>query len=166
MAAKFQNRAIVVLYQGQALTQDVKAALLQVMAPFVHDLTKCDMFQLDSTDLAVAATGKALKSVTINFTPKVTTPETEAAKLLGITFEKTLKTGNSVLLTLQLITTLQNCIDNPSDTSTAILRALKLAAKPSFFISADSNELQKYNLTAQAVEVIRNVLKAKGIDYE
>lgn len=166
--AKFTNRGIVILYQGMALTSDVEEALLQVIAPFVHSGSKADIFQLNSSDIAIAAASKAVDNgkIKVVVSPEQTTPENEAAKLIGVTFEDSLKTKNPIIFALRLVEAIQYCVGNPSDTAVATLRALKLAAKPGFIISVDSKELKKYNITSKMLDVIRNVLTAKGISYE
>lgn len=165
--AKFQNRGIVILYQGQAVPEDVEAAILQIIAPLTGSKrSKADIFQLDAADIAQASATRILNTphATIHFDIK--SPEIEAANLIGIAFEDSLKTGNPIIFTLKLIESVEYAKNNINDATTATLRALKLAAKPGFAYAVGSDTLTKYHLGSEMISAIRAVLTAKRIPYE
>ena len=169
MAANFTNRGIVILYYGQKVTPDIEKAILKVIAPFMYgNKSKADVFQLDSSNLAIAAAGKAIndKSIVIDFTPKVKSPESAAADLIGLTFEEQLKTENPIILATAVSEGINKIAHSAKESDIAFLKALKLVVKPGFQLSVGSETLEKYNLTSQAIQTIRTVLKYKGIPYE
>lgn len=167
--AKATNRGIVILYQGQSLTKDVEEAILKIIAPFTYgNEGKADVFQLNANNLALAAAGQAQRGKLIYLnvksnTPEVKTPEVKAADLVGITFEKQLKDEDPVLFVLRVSSVVNAAKNDGSDGSIALIRALKIAAKPGFSFSVGSEILEKYHLTSQALEIIRRVLKANDI---
>lgn len=165
--AKATNRGIVILYQGQSLTSDVEKAILQIIAPFTYgNEGKADVFQLNANNLALAAAGQAQRGKLIYFNVKSDTPEVKAADLIGITFEKQLKDEDPVLFVLRVSSAVNAAKNDSSDGAVALIRALKIAAKPGFSFSVGSEILEKYHLTSQALEIIRRVLKANDIPYE
>lgn len=165
--AKATNRGIVILYQGQSLTKDVEEAILKIIAPFTYgNEGKADVFQLNANNLALAAAGQAQRGKLIYFNVKSDTPEVKAADLIGITFEKQLKDEDPVLFVLRVSSVVNAAKNDASDGSIALIRALKIAAKPGFSFSVGSEILEKYHLTSQALEIIRRVLKANDIPYE
>ena len=165
--AKATNRGIVILYQGQSLTKDVEEAILKIIAPFTYrNEGKVDVFQLNANDLALAAAGQTQRGKLIYFNVKSDTPEVKAADLIGITFEKQLKDEDQILLVMRISSAVNAAKNNGSDGSIALIRALKIAAKPGFSFSVGSEILEKYHLTSQALEIIRRVLKANDIPYE
>lgn len=165
--AKATNRGIVILYQGQSLTKDVEEAILKIIAPFTYgNEGKADVFQLNANNLALAAAGQAQRGKLIYFNVKSDTPEVKAADLIGITFEKQLKDENLVLFVMRVSSAINAAKNDASDGSIALIRALKIAAKPGFSFSVGSEILEKYHLTSQALEIIRRVLKANDIPYE
>lgn len=167
MAAKFTNRGIVILYQGQSLTKDVEEAILKIIAPFTYgNEGKADVFQLNANNLALAAAGQAQRGKLIYFNVKSDTPEIKAADIIGITFEKQLKDEDPVLFVLRVSSAVNAAKNDASDGAVALIRALKIAAKPGFSFSVGSEILEKYHLTSQALEIIRRVLKANDISYE
>lgn len=165
--AKATNRGIVILYQGQSLTKDVEEAILKIIAPFAYgNEGKADVFQLNANNLALAAAGQAQRGKLIYFNVKSDTPEVKAADLIGITFEKQLKDEDPILLVMRISSAINAAKNDGSDGSIALIRALKIAAKPGFSFSVGSEILEKYHLTSQALEIIRRVLKANDIPYE
>lgn len=165
--AKATNRGIVILYQGQSLTKNVEEAILKIIAPFAYgNEGKADVFQLNANDLALAAAGQVQRSKLIYFNVKSDTPEVKAADLIGITFEKQLKDEDPILLVMRISSAINAAKNDGSDGSIALIRALKIAAKPGFSFSVGSEILEKYHLTSQALEIIRRVLKANDIPYE
>lgn len=166
--AKATNRGIVILYQGQSLTKNVEEAILKIIAPFAYgNEGKADVFQLNANDLALAAAGQVQRSKLIYSNVKsVRTPEVKAADLIGITFEKQLKDEDPILLVMRISSAINAAKNDGSDGSIALIRALKIAAKPGFSFSVGSEILEKYHLTSQALEIIRRVLKANDIPYE
>lgn len=165
--AKATNRGIVILYQGQSLTKDVEEAILKIIAPFTYgNEGKADVFQLNANNLALAAAGQAQRDKLIYFNVKSDTAEVKAADLIGITFEKQLKDEDPVLFVLRVSSVVNAAKNNGSDGSIALIRALKIAAKPGFSFSVGSEILEKYHITSQALEIIRRVLKANDIPYE
>ena len=165
--AKATNRGIVILYQGQSLTKDVEEAIVKIIAPFTYgNEGKADVFQLNANNLALAAAGQAQRGKLIYFNVKSNTPETKAADIIGITFEKQLKDEDPVLLVLRVSSVINTAKNDGSDGSIALIRALKIAAKPGFSFSVGSEILEKYHLTSQAIEIIRRVLTANNIPYE
>lgn len=165
--AKATNRGIVILYQGQSLTKDVEEAILKIIAPFTYgNEGKADVFQLNANNLALAAAGQAQRGKLIYFNVKSDTAEVKAADLIGITFEKQLKDEDPVLFVLRVSSVVNAAKNNGSDGSIALIRALKIAAKPGFSFSVGSEILEKYHITSQALEIIRRVLKANDIPYE
>ena len=165
--AKATNRGIVILYQGQSLAKDVEEAILKIIAPFTYgNEGKADVFQLNANNLALAAAGQAQRSKLIYFNVKSDTPEVKAADLIGITFEKQLKDEDPILLVMRISSAINAAKNNGSDGSIALIRALKIAAKPGFGFSVGSEILEKYHLTSQAIEIIRRVLTANNIPYE
>lgn len=165
--AKATNRGIVILYQGQSLTKDVEEAILKIIAPFTYgNEGKADVFQLNANNLALAAAGQAQRGKLIYFNVKSDTPEVKAADLIGITFEKQLKDEDPILLVMRISSAINAAKNDGSDGSIALIRALKIAAKPGFSFSVGSEILEKYHLTSQALEIIRRVLKANDIPYE
>lgn len=165
--AKATNRGIVILYQGQSLTKDVEEAILKIIAPFTYgNEGKADVFQLNANNLALAAAGQAQRGKLIYFNVKSDTPEIKAADLIGITFEKQLKDEDPILLVMRVSSAINAAKNDGSDGSIALIRALKIAAKPGFSFSVGSEILEKYHLTSQALEIIRRVLKANDIPYE
>lgn len=165
--AKATNRGIVILYQGQSLTKDVEEAILKIIAPFTYgNEGKADVFQLNANNLALAAAGQAQRSKLIYFNVKSDTPEVKAADLIGITFEKQLKDEDPILLVMRISSAINAAKNDGSDGSIALIRALKIAAKPGFSFSVGSEILEKYHLTSQALEIIRRVLKVNDIPYE
>lgn len=165
--AKATNRGIVILYQGQSLTKDVEEAIVKIIAPFTYgNEGKADVFQLNANNLALAAAGQAQRSKLIYFNVKSDTPEAKAADLIGITFEKQLKDEDPVLFVLRVSSVVNAAKNDGSDGSIALIRALKIAAKPGFGFSVGSEILEKYHLTSQAIEIIRRVLTANNIPYE
>lgn len=170
MSAKFSNKGIVILYQGQGITPDVEEAILHIIAPFVHNKSKADVFQLNSSDFAIAAAGATIKNgktITIDFTPKTqTSPEEEAAKVVGLMFEKQLKTEDPIVLAIAVASTIDVIAHSARDTDIALLRALKLVVKPGFPLIVGSDILEKYNLNASAIQTIRTVLKTRSIINE
>ena len=165
--AKATNRGIVILYQGQSLTKNVEEAILKIIAPFTYgNEGKADVFQLNANDLALAAAGQVQRSKLIYFNVKSDTPEVKAADLIGITFEKQLKDEDPILLVMRISSAINAAKNDGSDGSIALIRALKIAAKPGFSFSVGSEILEKYHLTSQALEIIRRVLKANDIPYE
>lgn len=164
---KATNRGIVILYQGQSLTKDVEEAILKIIAPFTYgNEGKADVFQLNANNLALAAAGQAQRGKLIYFNVKPDTPEAKAADLIGITFEKQLKDEDPVLFILRVSSAVNAAKNNSSIGAVALIRALKIAAKPGFSFSVGSEILEKYHLTSQALEIIRRVLKANDIPYE
>lgn len=164
---KATNRGIVILYQGQSLTKDVEEAILKIIAPFTYgNEGKADVFQLNANNLALAAAGQAQRGKLIYFNVKPDTPEVKAADLIGITFEKQLKDEDPVLFVLRVSSVVNAAKNDSSDGAVALIRALKIAAKPGFSFSVGSEILEKYHLTSQALEIIRRVLKANEIPYE
>lgn len=165
--AKATNRGIVILYQGQSLTKNVEEAILKIIAPFTYgNEGKADVFQLNANNLALAAAGQAQRSKLIYFNVKSDTPEVKAADLIGITFEKQLKDEDPILLVMRISSAINAAKNDGSDGSIALIRALKIAAKPGFGFSVGSEILEKYHLTSQALEIIRRVLTANDIPYE
>ena len=165
--AKATNRGIVILYQGQSLTKDVEEAIVKIIAPFTYgNEGKADVFQLNANNLALAAAGQAQRGKLIYFNVKSDTPEVKAADLIGITFEKQLKDEDPILLVMRISSAINAAKNDGSDGSIALIRALKIAAKPGFGFSVGSKILEKYHLTSQAIEIIRRVLKANNIPYE
>ena len=165
--AKATNRGIVILYQGQSLTKDVEEAIVKIIAPFTYgNEGKADVFQLNANNLALAAAGQAQRGKLIYFNVKSDTPETKAADLIGITFEKQLKDEDPVLFVLRVSSVVNAAKNDGSDGSIALIRALKIAAKPGFSFLVGSEILEKYHLTSQAIEIIRRVLTANNIPYE
>jgi acetylglutamate kinase len=165
--AKATNRGIVILYQGQSLTKDVEEAILKIIAPFTYgNEGKADVFQLNANNLALAAAGQAQRSKLIYFNVKSDTPEVKAADLIGITFEKQLKDEDPILLVMRISSAINAAKNDGSDGSIALIRALKIAAKPGFSFSVGSEILEKYHLTSRALEIIRRVLKVNDIPYE
>ena len=165
--AKATNRGIVILYQGQSLTKDVEEAIVKIIAPFTYgNEGKADVFQLNANNLALAAAGQAQRGKLIYFNVKSDTPEAKAADLIGITFEKQLKDEDPVLFVLRVSSVINAAKNDGSDGSIALIRALKIAAKPGFSFSVGSEILEKYHLTSQAIEIIRRVLTANNIPYE
>lgn len=165
--AKATNRGIVILYQGQSLTKDVEEAIVKIIAPFTYgNEGKADVFQLNANNLALAAAGQAQRGKLIYFNVKSDTPEVKAADLIGITFEKQLKDEDPVLFVLRVSSVVNAAKNDGSNGSIALIRALKIAAKPGFGFSVGSEILEKYHLTSQALEIIRRVLKANDIPYE
>lgn len=165
--AKATNRGIVILYQGQSLTKDIEEAILKIIAPFTYgNEGKADVFQLNANNLALAAAGQAQRGKLIYFNVKSNTPEVKAADLIGITFEKQLKDEDPILLVMRISSAINAAKNDGSDGSIALIRALKIAAKPGFSFSVGSEILEKYHLTSQALEIIRRVLKANDIPYE
>jgi acetylglutamate kinase len=165
--AKATNRGIVILYQGQSLTKNVEEAILKIIAPFTYgNEGKADVFQLNANDLALAAAGQVQRSKLIYFNVKSDTPEVKAADLIGITFEKQLKDEDPILLVMRISSAINAAKNDVSDGSIALIRALKIAAKPGFSFSVGSEILEKYHLTSQALEIIRRVLTANNIPYE
>lgn len=165
--AKATNRGIVILYQGQSLTKDVEEAIVKIIAPFTYgNEGKADVFQLNANNLALAAAGQAQRGKLIYFNVKSDTPEAKAADLIGITFEKQLKDKDPVLFVLRVSSVINAAKNDGSDGSIALIRALKIAAKPGFSFSVGSEILEKYHLTSQAIEIIRRVLTANNIPYE
>lgn len=165
--AKATNRGIVILYQGQSLTKDVEEAIVKIIAPFTYgNEGKADVFQLNANNLALAAAGQAQRGKLIYFNVKSDTPEVKAADLIGITFEKQLKDEDPILLVMRISSAINAAKNNVSDGSIALIRALKIAAKPGFGFSVGSEILEKYHLTSQAIEIIRRVLTANNIPYE
>ena len=165
--AKATNRGIVILYQGQSLTKDVEEAIVKIIAPFTYgNEGKADVFQLNANNLALAAAGQAQRGKLIYFNVKSDTTETKAADLIGITFEKQLKDEDPVLFVMRISSAINAAKNNVSDGSIALIRALKIAAKPGFSFSVGSEILEKYHLTSQAIEIIRRVLTANNIPYE
>lgn len=165
--AKATNRGLVILYQGQSLTKDVEEAILKIIAPFTYgNEGKADVFQLNANNLALAAAGQAQRGKLIYFNVKSDTPEVKAADLIGITFEKQLKDEDPVLFVLRVSSAVNAAKNDASDGAVALIRALKIAAKPGFSFSVGSEILEKYHLTSQALEIIRRVLKANDISYE
>ena len=165
--AKTTNRGIVILYQGQSLTKDVEEAIVKIIAPFTYgNEGKADVFQLNANNLALAAAGQAQRDKLIYFNVKSNTPEVKAADLIGITFEKQLKDEDPVLFVMRISSAINAAKNDGSDGSIALIRALKIAAKPGFGFSVGSEILKKYHLTSQALEIIRRVLKANDIPYE
>lgn len=165
--AKATNRGIVILYQGQSLTKDVEEAIVKIIAPFTYgNEGKADVFQLNANNLALAAAGQAQRGKLIYFNVKSDTPEAKAADLIGITFEKQLKDEDPVLFVLRVSSVVNAAKNDVSDSSIALIRALKIAAKPGFSFSVGSEILEKYHLTSQAIEIIRRVLTANNIPYE
>lgn len=165
--AKATNRGIVILYQGQSLTKDVEEAIVKIIAPFTYgNEGKADVFQLNANNLALAAAGQAQRGKLIYFNVKSDTTEAKAADLIGITFEKQLKDEDPVLFVLRVSSVVNAAKNDVSDGSIALIRALKIAAKPGFSFSVGSEILEKYHLTSQAIEIIRRVLTANNIPYE
>lgn len=165
--AKATNRGLVILYQGQSLTKDVEEAILKIIAPFTYgNEGKADVFQLNANNLALAAAGQAQRGKLIYFNVKSDTPEIKAADIIGITFEKQLKDEDPVLFVLRISSAVNAAKNDVSDGAVALIRALKIAAKPGFSFSVGSEILEKYHLTSQALEIIRRVLKANDIPYE
>ena len=165
--AKATNRGIVILYQGQSLTKDVEEAIVKIIAPFTYgNEGKADVFQLNANNLALAAAGQAQRGKIIYFNVKSDTPEAKAADIIGITFEKQLKDEDPVLLVMRISSAINAAKNDGSDGSIALIRALKIAAKPGFSFSVGSEILEKYHLTSQAIEIIRRVLTANNIPYE
>lgn len=165
--AKATNRGLVILYQGQSLTKDVEEAILKIIAPFTYgNEGKADVFQLNANNLALAAAGQAQRGKLIYFNVKSDTPEIKAADLIGITFEKQLKDEDPVFFVLRISSAVNAAKNDASDGAVALIRALKIAAKPGFSFSVGSEILEKYHLTSQALEIIRRVLKANDIPYE
>lgn len=165
--AKATNRGIVILYQGQSLTKDVEEAILKIIAPFTYgNEGKADVFQLNANNLALAAAGQAQRSKLIYFNVKSDTPEIKAADLIGITFEKQLKDEDPILLVMRISSAINAAKNDGSDGSIALIRALKIAAKPGFSFSVGSEILEKYHLTSRVLEIIRRVLTANNIPYE
>lgn len=165
--AKATNRGIVILYQGQSLTKDIEEAILKIIAPFTYgNEGKADVFQLNANNLALAAAGQAQRGKLIYFNVKSNTPEVKAADLIGLTFEKQLKDEDPVLFVMRVSSAINAAKNDGSDGSIALIRALKIAAKPGFSFSVGSEILEKYHLTSQALEIIRRVLKANDIPYE
>ena len=162
--AKATNRGIVILYQGQSLTKDVEEAIVKIIAPFTYgNEGKADVFQLNANNLALAAAGQAQRGKLIYFNVKSDTPEIKAADIIGITFEKQLKDEDPILLVMRISSAINAAKNDGSDGSIALIRALKIAAKPGFGFSVGSEILEKYHLTSQAIEIIRRVLTAKSI---
>ena len=165
--AKATNRGIVILYQGQSLTKDVEEAIVKIIAPFTYgNEGKADVFQLNANNLALAAAGQAQRGKLIYFNVKSDTPEIKAADIIGITFEKQLKDEDPILLVMRISSAINAAKNDGSDGSIALIRALKIAAKPGFGFSVGSEILEKYHLTSQAIEIIRRVLTANNIPYE
>lgn len=165
--AKATNRGIVILYQGQSLTKDVEEAILKIIAPFTYgNEGKADVFQLNANNLALAAAGQAQRGKLIYFNVKSDTPEVKAADLIGITFEKQLKDEDPILLVMRISSAINAAKNDGSDGAIALIRALKIAAKPGFSFSVGSEILEKYHLTSRALEIIRRVLTANNIPYE
>lgn len=165
--AKATNRGIVILYQGQSLTKEVEEAIVKIIAPFTYgNEGKADVFQLNANNLALAAAGQAQRSKLIYFNVKSDTPEVKAADLIGITFEKQLKDEDPILLVMRISSAINAAKNDGSDGSIALIRALKIAAKPGFGFSVGREILEKYHLTSQAIEIIRRVLTANNIPYE
>ena len=162
--AKATNKGIVILYQGQSLTKEVEEAIVKIIAPFTYgNEGKADVFQLNANNLALAAAGQAQRGKLIYFNVK---PDVKAADLIGITFEKQLKDEDPILLVMRISSAINAAKNDGSDGSRALIKALKIAAKPDFGFSVGSEILEKYHLTSQAIEIIRRVLKANGIPYE
>lgn len=165
--AKYQNRAVVILYEGAQLTDDVEEALLKIVAPFTgRAKSRANILQLDANDIASAIAGKVIteKPKVIQFGVK--TPESEAAALVGLTFEDELKSQNPVGLAIAIYNAVSHAKANATDSSVALLRALKLVSKAGFSFQVGNTTLEKYYLTAGNLQVIRDVLRAQGIAYE
>lgn len=165
--AKAINRGIVILYHGQSLTKEVEEAIVKIIAPFIYgNEGKAEVFQLNANNLALAAAGQAQRGKFIYVNAKSDTPEVKAADLIGITFEKQLKDEDPILLVMRISSAINAAKNDGSDGSIALIRALKIAAKPGFGFSVGSEILEKYHLTSQAIEIIRRVLTANNIPYE
>lgn len=87
------------------------------------------------------------------------TPEAAAAKVIGMTFESKLKSGNPAVITLAFNAALVKHLSSDTDVSRALRNAFVVLSRDNVFIKIPLELREKYNITKEVINIIRDLAK-------
>lgn len=158
--SKNQNRAMVINYYGTVLPVETRQAIAELIAPVIVPSHRNEivMTQLNEDEITAAIAAQAAKNVIRVEVSEKTTPEIEAAKLIGITFKDILASGSSVDKTLRMA----NCLSSSdnSDKMKAIRVAFKELAQEGAYGRVPVELRTKYNLNYEVFRIIYDLSRA------
>lgn len=158
--SKNQNRAMVINYYGTVLPIETRQAVAELIAPVVVPSHRNEIVitQLNEDEITAAIAAQAAKNVIRVEVSEKTTPEIEAAKLIGITFKDVLASGSYVDKTLRMA----NCLSSSdnSDKMKAIRAAFKKLAQEGAYERVPVELRTKYNLNCEVFRIIYDLSRA------
>lgn len=158
--SKNQNRAMVINYYGTVLPIETRQAVAEIIAPVVVPSHRNEIVitQLNEDEITAAIAAQAAKNVIRVEVSEKTTPEIEAAKLIGITFKDILSSGSYVDKTLRMA----NCLSSSdnSDKMKAIRVAFKELAQEGAYGRVPVELRTKYNLNYEVFRIIYDLSRA------
>lgn len=158
--SKNQNRAMVINYYGTVLPIETRQAVAELIAPVVVPSHRNEIVitQLNEDEITAAIAAQAAKNVIRVEVSEKTTPEIEAAKLIGITFKDILASGSYVDKTLRMA----NCLSSSdnSDKMKAIRAAFKKLAQEGAYGRVPVELRTKYNLNCEVFRIIYDLSRA------
>lgn len=89
----------------------------------------------------------------------VVIPEAAAAKLIGMTFESKLESGNPAVITLALNAALVKHMNSDTDVSRALRNAFVVLSRDNVFIKIPLELRERYNITKEVLNIIRDLAK-------
>lgn len=154
--SKNQNRAMVINYYGTVLPIETRQAVAELIAPVVVPSHRNEIVitQLNEDEITAAIAAQAAKNVIRVEVSEKTTPEIEAAKLIGITFKDILSSGSYVDKTLRMA----NCLS--SSDNKAIRVAFKELAQEGAYGRVPVELRTKYNLNYEVFRIIYDLSRA------
>lgn len=89
----------------------------------------------------------------------VVIPEAAAAKVIGMTFESKLESGNPAVITLALNAALVKHMNSDTDVSRALRNAFVVLSRDNVFIKIPLELRERYNITKEVLNIIRDLAK-------
>lgn len=87
------------------------------------------------------------------------TPEAAAAKVIGMTFESKLESGNPAVITLAFNAALVKHMNSNADVSRALRSAFVVLSRDNVFIKIPLELRERYNITKEVINIIRDLAK-------
>lgn len=153
---------VVVEYNGKMPSTEDQGKIIEAFVDLCADgiVNYPTVAVLNKDDITKIIVKHVVESNNQSEQPKVAiTPEAAAAKVIGTTFESKLESGNPAVITLAFNAALVKHMNSNTDVSRALRSAFVVLSRDNVFIKIPLELREKYNITKEVINIIRDLAK-------
>ena len=153
---RIMKRAIVIVYDGEEAKPGVLAALIAALCEYqviTNPDVKPDAYNLDESEIAQAIVGKAMNFQNVD--SHVSDKYEHAVSIVCEPFMKEIKDGDFDAFTIELASTLRDCINENNARSTQFRDAVKIIAEEGSEAYLSPSFMFNHGLSNRLIQIIR-----------